>query len=112
MMKVLLILALMFSLPAGTTDVTGQWKGNVSEQFDVTVFFETKANKVSARVQSQIGETVFTDGKMYGDSLAFTDQTFNGITIAALKGKVSGETINFVVDFQGQALKGVLTRVK
>lgn len=114
MLKVILIytFTLFASMPPSLTDVTGQWKGSVSDQFEVTVFFDVKDYKVTAKVTSQIGETTFTDGKITGDDLSFANQSFNGITIESLKGKVQGETINFTVNFQGQDMKGVLTRVK
>ncbi|HZX73860.1 MAG TPA: hypothetical protein VFE57_05535 [Cyclobacteriaceae bacterium] len=112
MYKALLIFILFTSSPTAPADVAGQWKGNVSGQFDITVFFEVNGDKLTAKVQSQIGETVFTDGRIAGDDLLFTDQSFNGITIASLKGKVEGETINFTVNFQGQDMKGVLNKVK
>jgi|SRR6478736_1216702 hypothetical protein len=113
-MKSLLVLVfsvLIFQFYA--EDVSGPWKGTVADQFEIMVQFQSnKESHLTAKISSQIGETTFDNGKLKGDSLLFSNVSFNGITLSSLKGKVKNDTIKFVISFQGQNMKGELTRLK
>lgn len=92
--------------------VDGQWAGKIEGQFDVTVNLKEDNGKVSGTILSDIGEAPLTNGTIVGNDILFKEMSFNGIAVSHIKGKLSGDTINILIGFQDQEMKGTLIRVK
>jgi hypothetical protein len=88
-MKILLslcaALALLFVAPAiHAADVTGAWSGELNtpdgNTMSLTFNFKQDGTKLTGNVESPMGPTDISNGKIDGDKFTF-DISFNGMTI-------------------------------
>lgn len=95
------------------SSLIGKWAGTIGGQFEVVVDLKDEGEgKLSGIISSQIGDVPISGGKMAGDSIEFKDVSFNGLAVSYIKGKIAGDTMHVTIGFQGQDIKGKLTRVK
>lgn len=92
--------------------IDGRWEGKIEGQFDVIVNLKEDQGKVSGNILSDLGEAPLTGGTLVGNDISFKEMSFNGIAVSYIKGKLSGDTINILIGFQDQEMKGTLSRVK
>ncbi len=92
--------------------VAGRWSGTIAGQFPVTVSIKELNGKLTGTVISQIGEIPLSNGKITGNDLSFRELSYNGIAVSSIKGKIDGDKMDVTVNFQGQDLQGILTRIK
>jgi hypothetical protein len=92
--------------------VNGRWSGNIEGHFDVSVNIKEENGKLTGTITSELGDAPLTGGKIVGNDISFKEMSYRGISVSYVKGKVNGDKMNIVVGFQGQDMKGTLTRVK
>lgn len=92
--------------------IDGKWTGNIEGHFDVVVNIKEENGKLSGTIVSDLGEAPLTGGKIVGSDISFDEMSYKGIAVSYVKGKLMGDKINIIVGFQGQNMKGTLSRVK
>lgn len=103
-MKWLFLLLVIFAVTASAADVTGTWKATAETPngtMERTFIFKVDGDKLTGKtISSRFGESAITDGKIEGDRLSFAITVKFGDNEMKLnyKGKVSGDTIKFVVE--------------
>jgi hypothetical protein len=101
------ILALLFAFASLSlaADISGKWKADYTGPDGTarTSNFEFKADgeKLTGKVISPRGESEISEGKIKGDEVTFVViRNFNGDDVKiGYKGKISGDTIQFNVQF-------------
>jgi hypothetical protein len=101
------ILALLFAFVSLSlaADISGKWKADYTSPDGTarTSDFEFKADgeKLTGKVISTRGESEIKEGKIKGDEVTFVVvRNFNGDDVKIdYKGKISGDTIQFKVQF-------------
>ena len=102
---ILAVLAALFAWTAAAADVTGKWKAefDVAGQTRVNTFdFKVEGGKLTGTVTgSQGGPAQISDGKVSGDEISFwAMRNLGGDDVKVVyKGKISGDTIQFKVQF-------------
>lgn len=97
----LLMLLGLAAFTAQAADVAGQWlaqiPGRDGDMMETTFTFKVSGEQLTGTVANQYGEREISDGKVSGDSVAFTVKIdFGGNEMLFLyKGKVSGNEIKF-----------------
>jgi hypothetical protein len=100
---------------AFSADIDGKWSGTITGM-DMTVNFTFKADgKTLSGVHSVNGQdTAFKDGKIDGNTIAFTVNLDMGGQPMKIehKGVLSGDQIKMTYDMMGQPGEIILKRVK
>jgi hypothetical protein len=107
------LLALLLSLPALATDVSGKWKAEFATpdgtQRVNTFLFKMADGKLTGTVAGTQDETPIQNAKINGDEISFTaERPFGTFTYS---GKVSGDEIKFKVTFNDQNFEMTAKRV-
>jgi hypothetical protein len=104
----LLALAFAFVSLSLAADISGKWKADYTtpdgtartSNFD----FKVDGEKLTGKLSSPRGESEIKEGKIKGDEVTFVViRNFNGDDVKiSYKGKVTGEAIQFTVQFGDQ----------
>ena len=108
------VLALLLSVCAFATDVTGKWNaiakgpgGDIGFVFTIT----QTGTKLTGSAHSQLnGDVPIKSGKVQGDAISFTVQ--NDQFKAVHKGTVSGDEMKLTVEISGQKMEMMAKREK
>ena len=95
-----------------TSLINGKWTGKIEDNFDIVVNIIEENGKLSGTIISDLGEAPLTGGKLVGNDISFYEMSYKGIAVSYVKGKLMGDKINIIVGFQGQNMKGILSRVR
>jgi len=108
----LAVLGLVLSATAFAADPTGKWTATFDTQIgqqNYTYEFKLDGDKLTGKATSQTGSTAITEGKVTGDTITFVenfDYQGNAVKIT-YTGKISGDEIKFtrnVADFATEEL--------
>ncbi len=94
-------LILAFLPNAFAADVTGTWKGPMSQGGQAVFTLKSDSDSVSGTMLNQSGkEKPIRDGKLKGDSISFAvDDEWQGMpTTLLVKGTVSGDEMRLRID--------------
>lgn len=108
---VLCICGVLFCLIGA--DVNGKWRGVIDyngRDAALTYEFKTEGNKVTGTAETPAGIVPIEEGKLEKDLLSFK-ANFHGET-ATHVGKVSADSINLKINYQGLDYNLVLKRDK
>lgn len=120
-MKTLLVLGALFASALMGADISGNWKGTAegpNGTIERTFNFKQDGTKLTGETTSEFtGQSKIEDGKVEGDNITFSIKAkFQENEMKLVyKGKVTGEQINFDVEFptgDGPTIKYVAKRVK
>lgn len=109
------VVMLVFTLAslAFAADVSGKWRAEFTTPDGTrvnTFVFKVEGEKLTGTVSGTQDETPIKDGKVSGDAISFTaDRPFGTFTY---KGKIGGDEITFVVQFNDNHFVMVAKRVK
>ncbi|MGH9664689.1 MAG: hypothetical protein ACRD9L_09725 [Bryobacteraceae bacterium] len=95
------------SITAFAADIDGKWTAEMEGRngpVTQTFTFKSDGATLTGTVSGRGGETQLSDGKIDGDSIAFTvTREFNGNSMKMnYTGKVSGEAIQFKMSIEGR----------
>lgn len=110
--SIILLSLFITTLCFAASVIDGRWQGNIEGHFDVTVNIKEDNGKLSGTIVSDLGEAPLTGGKIVGNDISFNEMSYKGIAVSYVKGKLIGDKMNILVGFQGQDMKGTLSRVK
>ncbi len=108
---VLCICGVLFCLIAA--DVNGKWRGVIDyngRDVAISYEFKTEGSKVTGTAETPLGIVPIEEGKLEKDMLTFK-ANLNGET-ATHAGKLSADSINLKLNYQGLDYKVVLKRDK
>ena len=111
-LSIILLSLFISTVCFATSLISGRWTGNIEGTFDVVVNIKEENGKLSGNILSDLGEAPLTGGKIVGSDISFDEMSYKGIAVSYVKGKLIGDKINLIVGFQGQNMKGTLSRVK
>ncbi|WP_342645060.1 hypothetical protein [Mucilaginibacter sp. CSA2-8R] len=108
---VLCICGVLFCLIAA--DVNGKWRGVIDyngRDVSVSYQFKTEGSKVTGTAETPVGVVPIEQGKLEKDMLTFKAD-LNGETVTHV-GRVSADSINLKINYQGLDYNMVLKRDK
>lgn len=88
----------------------GRWVGTMGGGFEITLNLQAEGNSLTGTVLTQMGESPISDGKINGNEFSFTVSL--GDNTIPYKGRIDGDTLSLIVNFQGQDVEGTLTRAQ
>ncbi|MEP7342026.1 MAG: hypothetical protein ABI977_30120 [Acidobacteriota bacterium] len=106
----LLSVAFVFAaltLAMAAADVSGKWVAQVpgrdGQTNETTINLKAEGEKLTGTISGRQGDTAISDGKVSGDTVSFVvTREIQGNTIKMVyKGKVSGDEISFTRTFEG-----------
>lgn len=108
------VIGCSLALVAAAADVSGQWRAEFTTpdgtQRANTFTFKVDGDKVTGTVAGSRDETPIKDGNVSGDMISFTaDRPFGTFTY---KGKISGDEIQFSVEFNDNSFEITAKRLK
>lgn len=109
---ILLLSLFVSTLCFAASIIDGRWTGKIEDHFDIIVNIKEENGNLSGTILSDLGEAPLTGGKIVGSDISFNEMSYKGIAVSYVKGKLLGDKINIIVGFQGQNMKGTLSRVK
>ena len=95
---------------ASAQNASGRWSGRVGNNMDLALDLRADGKKLMGSVTTLYRTDPVTDGKISGDN--FTFNIINDGTVIPYKGKVSGESMELTVTWQGKEHSGKLTKLK
>lgn len=109
------LMILVLACSAFAADITGKWKAlaqgpDGGEGMEIVFNFKVDGDKLTGTVDGPMGQTEISEGKVEGDTIAFTVAT-NDFKIVH-KGKVSGDEIKMKVDIGDNTMEMTAKRVK
>lgn len=95
------------TLALAAADVSGKWVAQVpgrdGQTNETTITLKAEGEKLTGTISGRQGDTAISDGKVSGDTVSFVvTREIQGNTIKMVyKGKVSGDEISFTRTFEG-----------
>ncbi|WP_026464688.1 hypothetical protein [Adhaeribacter aquaticus] len=86
----------------------GKWTGSVGDGFGITLNLKVAGEKLTGTITTEMGENPISDGKVKGNEFSFNAGR-DGEPIP-MKGKIDGDKMEVLVNYQGQDYPGALTR--
>ncbi len=114
MKSTLAVLFLLFAGLAFAADVTGKWQATAQspdgQEMQLTFNFKQDGEKLTGSVESPMGETPISEGKVTGDTISFTVEM--GDMKIVHKGTISGDEMKLKVEIGEQTMDMTAKRAK